>query len=1172
MRSSSRAVVWVGMLASLAGAASASAQVDDPDIRSIPPFVMVIVDSSGSMEYLPNCQCLLPGCTECLPNCSLPNDAGGNPPALKKNKWATLLESLTGKFDDFQCNSLPRTAANGSTYDLDFELDYHQPWRCSVGQSCAYPGTSTQQANGLLDNYLSRLRFGLMTFDGKPTYQGASDLQFASVFNLNLVASNTEPGSWSYGGPKPVHYPFCDEDYLIDTGVRNASATKGGWISLDGAGCSSPPCDLSTTNAAIQTSLLSTRTFGGTPIAASLDDLAYHFKHDVTDPYATCRNRYAVLITDGEPDDDFRSQGCACGQPGNGPCPGATPPINPNDMKCPYPLAQNAAYALTHDVGTVKAQMQQLFVVGMSIADPTAKHLLNLVASSGNSVDTDGDGNEAFFADNPAALTSTLDTLFGGLSKPVSRSVPAFATGIGGVQYQLSAGFQVSKDRPVAGVAAPWTGLLERKRFTCVNDVATAQTLDSSQGDKFQDVLNSRTSARSLWTALPNSLPNSDPALHTLLEGPLSRGSSTAKCGTTYCDKRDLTSSAVTPLMLNVADPTAKTRVTDWMYGVNGSVRVGKRLGDIYHSSPTIVGASIDDPGDGSYSLFRDSPVVTERPLTMYIGSNDGILHAFSVEAYPATGITLTVNPGVSYRAGEEMWGFVPPLLLGKLNDQITAHKLSMDGTPVVKDVFFHKAGTATATDYHTVLITGMRGGGNAYMALDVTDPVRPQFLWQFTDPNMGKTYGQAEIVQAIYEWPAGSPATIRAMAILPGGVGAHGNGPGCDTTAHTAPAMKVVGTTSTPYQTFKTADDGSAVLDHRKNVQCWTSIGRSLYFVDIETGETIKTIYDDSSLGAETVFPSPIVGSPAAYQDTVGTVATEGFVMDADGVLWRIDLTDTNPHPNEAFLGWTVRPFHDLFWDNTSDVTDSETTYERPILSLDEHRRLVVITGTGDNDNFDKPNVHNRLVSLTEMPLTAIPTGPADYKAALNWEQRDGTYGFVKSELVTGTMALFEGQLYVASFISVVDNNNSCDAGRGRLWAFSYNLPDKARPNGSLGTLAPLWLTKPTGSATNTADSGAALFNIDVDHAEPNLLVQGLGATQRLTCQSTTTPLSNYFAQTGLADIRQSGPPTVWIVAQASSNNAARNRAGSTLGSLEMQINRPLTFSRVISWAGSVD
>jgi type IV pilus assembly protein PilY1 len=1160
MRSSYRAAVWMGTLAVLAILTRpAGVSADEPDIRGIPPFVMVIVDSSGSMEYLPNCVCTTPGCSECNPDCSLSNDSSGEPPAAKKNRWATLLEALTGKFDNFQCNSLARTAANGMTYDLNYEIPYHQPWACASGYACSYPGTTTQQSNGLLDNYLTRLHFGLMTFDGKPTYAGAPDLVYNDIFTQNITLSETAPGSWSYGGPKPIHYPSCTKDYLEDMGVRSAKATEGGLISIAGAGCATPPCDIYQTNAAIQKSLLSTRTFGGTPIAASLDDLYYHFKSDFVDPYGTCRDRYAILITDGLPEDDYRNfptPGCDCERFRN--CPPGTVLA---DMKCPYPEADKAALNLIHGRPGEVGQMKQLFVVGMSINDTKAQQLLNTVASSGGSLDTDGDGNEAFFANDPATLTATLDSLLGGLSKPVSRSVPAFATGLNGAQYQISAGFQLSKDKPVAGVAAPWNGILERRRFVCDStNKISPETLDSSQGDMFHTVLNKQAS-RLLWTALPNTGTINS----VRLDGALDRATTTSACGATYCAQPELTDSSITPVLLAVADAAKKTQLTDWMYGASGSVRAGKRLGDIYHSSPTIVGPPTDDPGDDSYTLFRDSAVITERPQVVYVGSNDGILHAFSVAAYPGTGVALTVHPGTSYKAGEEMWGFVPPLLLNDLKAQISSHQMSMDGTPVVKDVFYSKAGTATAADYHTVLITGMRGGGNAYMALDVTDPVRPKFLWQFTDPDMGKTYGQAEIVQAFYAWPLGTTPTLRAMAILPGGVGSKGNGPGCDISKGLTKSMDVVGSPGTKYVTHTDADLASAKLKHRDYVPCWNQPGRALYFVDVETGQQIKKI--DAS-----VFPSPLAGSPTAYQDAVGTVATAGFVIDADGVLWRFDLTATDPRPTNALTGWTVRPFHDLFF-NIADVTKAETTYERPILSLDEQHRLVIITGTGDTDDFEKPLVENRVVSLTELPRIATPTGADDYIAGLNWEQRvDNGNGFVPSELVTGTMALFQGQLYVASFIAVANNSNACDVGRGRLWAFDYHTRDGADPNGSTGTFGPKRLTTPTGGFTNGKDSGADLFNVAVAQAEPNLLIQGLGATQRLTCQTSSSNLANYFATGGLAQIQQSAPPAIWIVAQASSNVDTRNRAGSMLGSLEMQVNRPLTFSRVISWAGSID
>src|SRR5262245_20294604 len=50
------------------------AQAQDPDVRDIPPLVMLVVDSSGSMEDLPACQCAsATDCSECVPDCSLSN-------------------------------------------------------------------------------------------------------------------------------------------------------------------------------------------------------------------------------------------------------------------------------------------------------------------------------------------------------------------------------------------------------------------------------------------------------------------------------------------------------------------------------------------------------------------------------------------------------------------------------------------------------------------------------------------------------------------------------------------------------------------------------------------------------------------------------------------------------------------------------------------------------------------------------------------------------------------------------------------------------------------------------------------------------------------------------------------------------------------------------------------
>jgi hypothetical protein len=105
--------------------------------------------------------------------------------------------------------------------------------------------------------------------------------------------------------------------------------------------------------------------------------------------------------------------------------------------------------------------------------------------------------------------------------------------------------------------------------------------------------------------------------------------------------------------------------------------------------------------------------------------------------------------------------------------------------------------------------------------------------------------------------------------------------------------------------------------------------------------------------------------------------------------------------------------------------------------------------------------------------------------------------------------------------------------------------------------------------SADVASDSDDELFNISVARAQPNLLIQGLGTTQRNSCTPPDPdPLSSYFAPK-LANIQSNEAPAIWVVAQASKG---AQRASSALGSVQTKVNRPITFSRVTSWATSVD
>jgi type IV pilus assembly protein PilY1 len=160
--------------------------------------------------------------------------------------------------------------------------------------------------------------------------------------------------------------------------------------------------------------------------------------------------------------------------------------------------------------------------------------------------------------------------------------------------------------------------------------------------------------------------------------------------------------------------------------------RRGYRLGDIVHSRPVVVGRPEGYSTDSAYMQFRRDH--RSRDTMLYVGANDGMLHAFYVD-----------DP----QGGREAWAFIPNSLLGKLRDLASpdyddCHEYFVDLTPTVVDVFIDPDGVGSETrQWRTILIGGEREGGTAYFSLDVTEPdvdqVRP--LWEFSDSRLGESW-----------------------------------------------------------------------------------------------------------------------------------------------------------------------------------------------------------------------------------------------------------------------------------------------------------------------------------------------------------------------------------------------------------------------------------------------
>jgi type IV pilus assembly protein PilY1 len=1088
------------------GVSSSAAAQSSPDMRNVRPIVMLLVDTSGSMES----ETGQPSRT--YPSCR--GIAGSD----ERSRYTTILEALTGSWSSFTCAAVSRSSFAGQP-DQFYPVPYHQP-----------PILQAQQSDGILDAYLDRAKFGLMTADNvfglMPRAGDPESYAFmvpSAVFTARLSSNATTEGDFSYGTPRPLTFPGCATPYMVDAGAHSASSPRGALISVG-----SDADDYRAINGSIQTQLMNLRPFGPSSTAGMLDDFRFYLANHpdvrppaggVGDTFASCRSRYAIVLTDGQPNDPWRET-MGCGTGGN---------------QCPYDLPTTIAADLCrYNAGTRECDgaVDGIFVVGFDVSDPVAQAALNDLADRG------GTGS-AYMATSLTALRSALSTVLDRAAPgTATRTAPVFAasrsTGSGPqTQYQFNSGFELPR---TAG--APWAGVLDRTRWVCdASLVPQRQPLDPAR-DSFDDILNARDVASQPRVLYTVATPSRNDMVGTIVGragtiAPIGGGGGGGVVSGMALTRFETANTALTAghFGLSGGSPTTldarRRAIIDWVHGAAGTTRAGNRFGDIYHSTPVVVGPPRADLADESFNLFRRRPDVQSRPTVVYVGTNDGILHCFATEDMTVGTRTL--------RAGEEIWGFVPPAIVPRLDAATTSHQILVDGVPVVRDVFYMRrpgdAPTASPTSsaaYRTVLVMGLRGGGRHYFALDVTNPLQPEFLWQYTEGDMGFTYARPAVGQVLVE--IGGQMQERAIALLPGG-----NGAVDDAMARTT------GPVGCPAQGVGTPPVTGGTTNARSRQRCWGRTGRSLSWVDIVTGETLFR-FDHRT------FNAPLTGGVSFFSGEVGTVATRAFLTDADGVMWRIDFA------SRRSSDWTALPFHDIFWD--AGATVGQPAYEPPVISTDLSGNLVVLQGTGDIDSLDS-TASNRVVSLTER-VTPSTTGPSTFTTDLNWEIR-----LRPGEQLTGPIDLFDGVAYFGTFESQ-SGTNPCDYGQSRIWGVEYRSGGGTAPLGYSTGVAGRYPRPRLESV-----EGSGTFDAHFVGPYLNTIVMGVGVTQQISCTQGTEVIDPYIGTR--YRVTNSGGGAFQLVAQMS--GAAGSTSGtSSVRTFSRTLPAPVSYTRVFSWVPQAD
>jgi len=343
---------------------------------------------------------------------------------------------------------------------------------------------------------------------------------------------------------------------------------------------------------------------------------------------------------------------------------------------------------------------------------------------------------------------------------------------------------------------------------------------------------------------------------------------------------------------------------------------VGK-LGDFVHSTPVYVGKppyfgriSGAYPGEfpsnvtDLYTTFKSDNA--SRQGVVYIGANDGMLHAFEAAT------------------GEELFAYVPSLVFNNLSELTKpdySHRFYVDSTPSINDIFMVKDGDSSKS-WNSVLVGGLGHGGKGYYALNVTDPsdfntetnAAANVMWEFTEADdgsignsdLGYTYSEPLLVMSNAEYADGEKKWVAIF----------GNG----------------------YN--NTSSDGDAAI----------------YILFIEAGQdgvwTAGSDYIKISTGygkaesSDGTTPNGIGAVRGIDIDGDGTV-DRLYAGDLQGNLYRIDLTSTNASD------WDDASSRNIIFKARYGSPGSRTTVQpittRPIVvNHPTEPGYIVITATG--------------------------------------------------------------------------------------------------------------------------------------------------------------------------------------------------------------------------------
>ncbi len=358
-----------------------------------------------------------------------------------------------------------------------------------------------------------------------------------------------------------------------------------------------------------------------------------------------------------------------------------------------------------------------------------------------------------------------------------------------------------------------------------------------------------------------------------------------------------------------------------------------------------------NETGEAREWIFGDP--LHSRPLPI----NYGAIGGFSEPNNPAIYVAVASNDGMlrmirntrtsGADMGEEVWAFMPRKSMAaqkvlRANGTGIKHPYTLDGAPVAFIWDKNYDGNIVANDGDRVfLYVGMRRGGKAYYALDVTNPESPRLMWMIEKggdfAELGYTFSNPRV------------GLVR-------------------TSAGARPAVMFAG----GYDLNK---------DKRGSVGTDDSEGNALYVVDAVTGGLIWKARRGSGGAGTQVYEHPRLTDSIPSTLTVADMDGDGYtdrmvVGDTGGNIWRADIggDDTSK--------WTLSLLASVgrHSSGSAGIVTDRRFFHRPDLvpSKDGYGLFDgVVVGSGNRANpLDSGGVTSDYMYMIKDRATAIGSG----------------------------------------------------------------------------------------------------------------------------------------------------------------------------------------------------